>query len=240
MTSAEAKRILIAHRPGAAADAGVAAALEQVQRDPELWEWWRQQQQFHAAMEKGFGEIPVPAGLRDRIRARAKLIPLPVWRRPRVLAAAAGIVLLLGLSALLWWPAHKDGSFATFRSRMVSAVLRQYRMDIETNDMASIQKYLVGQKAPTDPAVLSGLTLAPTGAGLLSWKASSVSMVCFDGGAQGTVFLFIADASEMRDPPGQRDFTQVNKLMTVSWTERGKVYVLATHGGRETLEKYFP
>lgn len=241
MTSAQAKQILLAHRPGRdASDADVAIALDVVRRDPELQQWWRQQQQFHAAMEKRFAEIPVPAGLRDQIRARAKVVPFPWWRRPATLAAAAAVVLLLGLAALLWSPNGKEVSFETFRSRMVGLVLRQYRMDITTNDMASITNFLATHKAPADYALPPGLTkLPPSGAGVLSWKASPVSMVCFNGGAQGTVFLFVADASEMKNPPGPRQFAQVNKLMTASWTEGDKVYVLAVHGEREALTKFF-
>ena len=242
MNNAEAKKILLAHRPGRETDEGaeVRAALEETRRDPALQAWWKQQQAFHAAMEQGFAQAPVPEDLPERILARAKIIPFPRWRQPKTWAAAAAIILLLGLAALLWKPAPED-SFATFRSRMVRGVLRQYRMDIQTNDMAAIRQFLATNRAPADYVLPPSLMkLPPTGAGVMSWQGGRVSMVCLNSGAQGTLFLFIADRSAMQQTPDAgRDYTAVSQLMTVSWTEGGKVYVLAGTGERETLERYF-
>ena len=242
MNSLEAKKILLAHRPGGttAQDADVIAALRETCRDPALQEWWRQQQSFHAAMERAFAKMPVPNGLREQALARAKILPFPWWRRPKVWAAAAALVVLLGFAALLSNPAADD-SFATFRSRMTRAVLRQYRMDIETNDLARIRQFLATNNAPADFTLPRGLAqLPPVGAGVLSWQAGHASMVCLDSGAQGTLFLFVADRSAVRQPPpATREFAQVKELMTVSWTEGGKVYVLAGTGARQTLERYF-
>lgn len=243
MNNAEARSILIAHRNGREAGEGreLAEALELMRHDPALGEWWRQQQEFHGAMVRGFAQVPVPAGLREQIAARVKVIPFPWWRRPVVWAAAAALIFLLGLAGLFWKPAA-EGSFTTFRARMVRAVLRQYRMDIQTNDMAGIRQFLSTHRAPADYTLPRSLDkLPPVGAGVLSWQAGRVSMVCLDSGADGTLFLFIADRSEVRQPPGvRREFAQVNKLVTVSWTEDGKVYVLAAHGARAVVEKFFP
>ena len=191
-------------------------------------------------MKKGFAESPVPEGLRDRIHARAKIIPFPWWQQPRVWAAAA-LVLLIGLVALLWKPAMQEGTFQTFRSRMVSSVLRQYRMDIQTNDMASIRRFLATNNAPADytlPPKL--LQFPPTGAGVMSWQASRASMVCFDSGATGTAFLFVVNRADVKNAPGASpEFAQVNKLMTASWAEGEKIYLLALPGEAETLKKLF-
>jgi len=243
VNSLEAKKILSAHRPGrdGANEPDLAEALEQARRDPALQEWWKQQQKFHGAMKHGFAEIPVPDKLRDQILARSKLVPLPAWHRPTIWAAAAGIILLLGLAGFWLRPSPTNGSFATFRSRMVRAVLTQYRMDIETNDMASIRQFLATNNAPADYVISPLLAkLPPTGAGILSWQRSRVAMVCLDSQTQGTWFLFIANRSEVTHPPtAAREFAQVNKLMTVSWTQGEKVYVLAGSGGREMFERYF-
>lgn len=243
MNSIEAKKILSAHRPGRepARDAEVIAALEQTERDPALQQWWQQQQAFHVAMKHGFGQMPIPGDLRDRIRARAKIVAFPWWGRPTVWAAAAAIILFVGITALRWNPPVGNGSFATFRSRMVRAVLTQYRMDIQTNDMAAIRQFLTTNNAPANYTLPPKLMqLPPIGAGILSWQASRVSMVCLDSRVQGTLFLFITDQSEVKDPPtAARDYVQENKLMTVSWKEGSKVYVLAGQGTRETLAQYF-
>jgi anti-sigma factor RsiW len=244
VTNTEARRILIAHRPGqgnAANDAEVSAALEEVRRNPELAQWWKKQQAFHAAMAQGFVNAPVPDGLHAAIWARVRVVPFPWWRQPRIWAAAAAIAFLLGSGVFLLWPEDTAGSLATFRSRMVRTVLRQYRMDIQTNDLAAVRQFHATNGAPADYVLPPGLALLPvSGAGVLSWQGSHVSMVCLDAGAQGPLFLFVADAAEVHPPSDPQEFAPVNKLMTVSWSKTGKVYVLASPGGRETLEKYLP
>jgi hypothetical protein len=242
VTSAEAKRILIAYRPGhATPDADVLAALAEVRRNSELAQWWQQQQSFHVAMSRGFADAPVPGGGRAAIMARSRLITFPWWRQPRVWAAAAVVALLLGVGTVMLWPKEKAGSLATFRSRMVRTVLRQYRMDIQTNDMAVIRQFLATNGAPADYVLPPGLAQLPvSGAGVLSWRDARVSMICLDAGVQGLLFLFVTDGTKVDKPSNPQEFASVNKLMTVSWTKAEKVYVLASFGGRETLGKYLP
>ena len=244
MNSAEAKRILIAHRPGAEAMRGpdLVEALEQVRRDPALAEWWGRQQAFHAAIKKGFAEIPVPEALRDQISRRAKIIPFPWWRKPRTWAAAAAIVLLLGFAAIFWKSDAPEGTFQTFRSRMVRSVLRQYRMDIQTNDMASIRQFLATKNCPADYALPPKLAqLPPIGGGVMSWQASRASMVCFDSGTTGTAFLFVVNRSDVERPPAPTSTPQlerVSQLMTASWAEGERVYVLAFEDSPAALKKF--
>ena len=246
MNSIDAKRILLAHRPdGASAnDPDIAAALAQVQRDPALAQWWREQQAFHAAMKKGFGEIPVPEGLREQIRRRTKIVPFPRWRNPRTWSAAAAAVLLFGLAALFWQRGHREESFETFRSRMVRGVLRQYRMDIRTNDMPSIRQFLAAKNAPADYTVPAKLAQFPTtGGGVMSWQATRASMVCFDSGGSGTAFLFVVNRSDVKQPPPVQSpapkMEKVSELMTASWAEGEKVYVLAFEDSPSALKKFF-
>lgn len=238
MNNAEAKNILIACRPGTddlrSAEAG--AALEFVMRDPELRRWWHQQQEFQKEAKRAFGEIPVPHDLREEILSRAKVVKLPVWRRPAVLSAAAVIALLLLIMAV-WRKPSAENSFQTFRSRMVQTVLRQYRMDITTTNMAQIRQFLATNNAPADYVLPQNTAKLPAmGAGLLSWQDRRVSMVCLDSGAPGVVFLFVVDEASTRNAPHQREFAHVIELNTVSWTNGGKTYVLAGSGGKDWFE----
>ncbi len=241
MNSADAQRILIAHRAGGAGtnDPEVVAALEQARRDPVLADWWQQQTACHEALAKSFAGIPIPPGLREQIRGRSKVIAFPWWRRQHVWAAAAAVAILIGVAAFFQRPAPGD-SFATFRSRMVSSVLRQYRMDIQTNDMTVIRQFLAARNAPSDYALPAGARgLSPIGAGVLTWHASRVSMVCLDSRNQGTVFLFVVEDSLVKKAPGPvPTVAQVNKLMTASWAEGGKVYLLAFQGEASDLKKF--
>ena len=240
MNSAEAKRILVACPPGREdlSDAEIAAALQQVRRDPELQQWWERQREFHRAMQDSFRKSPVPAALRSRIAARTNIIRPAWWRRPAVWAAAAAIVFLVSLT-VLWQRSSPEASFQTFRSRMVGTVLRQYAM-VEIRDMAQIRQYLATNNAPSDYVLPSRLAELPAmGAGVLSWQGERASMVCLDSGAQGTLFLFIVDKTSVKRPPRDRpEFAQVNRLATMSWTQDGKAYVLAGHGGRDWLQQF--
>jgi hypothetical protein len=241
VNSTDAKRVLIACRPGTedVREPAVLAALELVQRDPELQRWWEQQQVFQDSVRESFRAVPVPRSLRNRVLARAKIVEVPWWRGPVAWGAAAAIAILLTFFATRA-PAPGEDSFQTFRSRMVGNVLRQYSMTVVTNDMAPIRQHLATNNAPADYVLPQNLARLPVmGAGLLSWKDRRVSMVCLDAGAQGTVFLFVVDGSSVKNPPRQREYVPVNSLNTASWTEGGKAYVLAGSGGQDWLQSFF-
>lgn len=241
MKPIEAKRILLAYRPGTADadDAQIAEALAESRRDSGLHEWAVQQAAFQQGMRRVLREIPVPPDLRERILARNKALTLHWWQRPSMFAAAAAIALLLGLGWLLLQPTN-GRSFETYRDRMVRAVLRQYTMDIVTNDMAEIRQFLRKKNAPSDYVLPPRLMKLPvSGAGVLSWRDSRATMVCLDSPNQGTLFLFVVDRDMVSGAPGiAQEFGQVSKLSTVSWSEGSRTYVLAGNGGRETLQQY--
>jgi anti-sigma factor RsiW len=238
----EAKRVLLAYRPGTADadDSQVAEALAESRRDSRLHEWAVQQAAFQQGVRTTLREIPVPPDLRERILARNKVVAPRWWQKLSVVAAAAVIALLLGLGWLLS-PPSTGRSFETYRDRMVRAVLRQYNMDIVTNDMTVIRRFLVTKNAPSDYTLPPGLLNLPvSGAGVLSWRDSRVSMVCLDAANQGTLFLFVVDRDSVAGAPGPaRVFDPVSKLMTVSWSEGGRTYVLAGNGSQETLQRYW-
>ena len=237
MNSVDAKKVLIACRPGTddMQDAAVRAALEQVERDPELRQWWEEQQRFQHGIRECFRRVPVPGSLRDRILARPKIVSLPWWRRPVTLSAAAAMALLITFFAVRSRPSAEN-SFAVFRERMIGNVLRQYTMTIHTNHMGAIRRHLDEAQAPSDYVLAGNLARLPAiGAGVLSWKDKHVSMVCFQSPQQGTLFLFVVEAASVPGSPPQRDYSVVNTMATVSWTEDGKTYVLASHGSLEGL-----
>ena len=232
MNSADAKKVLVACRPGTddMRDAAVLAALEQAGRDPALRQWWEEQQKFHAGLRECFRQVPAPHSLRDRILARRKIISVAWWRRPVALSAAAAIALLIACVAL-WPKTSQQNTFAVFRERMVGNVQRQYAMTIRTNDMKAIQQHLAATNAPADYALPPGLMRLPAlGAGVLSWQDRRVSMVCLDSQKPGVLFLFVVDAVSVKNPPKDPEYASVNSMATVSWTENGRTYVLAESG----------
>jgi len=109
MNNAEAKFILQGYRPNGAdaSDATFQAALEQVQRDPALHEWFARQQAFDGAVSAKLNDLPAPAGLREAILAGGRVTeadPSQVrwWRSPALLAAAAAIAVIFTTTLALW------------------------------------------------------------------------------------------------------------------------------------------
>lgn len=240
MTPTEAKQILLGRRAGTddVREPEVEEALAEVRRTPELREWWESQQRFHSAASQAFRGVVPPADLRDRVLARMKVVPLPWWRRPALLSAAAALAGLLIVAALLTRQPRQD-TLAIFRARMVGSVLRQYSMSITTNDMALVRQHLASRSAPADYELPPKLKQLPVqGAGVLSWHDRRVSMVCLDSQRKGTLFLFIVDARSVADAPSQPQLKPVSSLATVSWTAGGKTYVLAGTMEQRELAEY--
>lgn len=254
MTHQEAKQILSVYRPGSADadDAEFAEALALARRDAELRRWFEDHCSVNDALRTRFRQFAVPEGLKEQIisehRARNVLV---WWRQPAVLAAAAALAVLLGIAAL-WTRSNPDNgkeeSFATYRHRMVSSVLRSYTMTLETNDMDQIRAHLAERQAPTNYVLPPALERSATaGCGVLSWQDKRVSMVCFrtgkplGPGEKSDLFLFVVDRNALPDAPTTNVpvIAQVNKLVTASWSVGDKTYVLATPGDEPFIRRYF-
>ena len=167
--------------------------------------------------------------LREAILAQSRIIrPVLWWRKPAWMAAAAAIA-LLGALVMIWLqPAPKD-RFSDYRSRMVRMAMRQYRMDIATNDLKAVRQFLEKRGAPSRFVLDNGLEkLSITGGVFSRWRGNPVSMVCFDRGDKQMLFLFVLDRSAVKDaPPRAPQSAKVNKLLTTSWSEGDETYLLA-------------
>jgi hypothetical protein len=242
VNASEIKRALAAYRPGTAdvREPEIARALELAARDPEVSAWLKEQAAVHEALRELFDRMPVPDGLRDRILG---VTPFPRRGRwpgyvPRV-AAAAAVVVALGWSAH-WLGTPNSPVLADFRGRMVRAVLREYRMDIQTGSMAEVRDFLRSRQAPADYRLPPGLGELPVaGGGRLTWQSQPVSMVCFDRGEGALLFLFVLEHGAVPDPPrSQPEFVRVNRLMTASWSQDDLTYVLAGELEEASLRRY--
>jgi hypothetical protein len=229
----EAKRILELYRPGTAdaRDPEIAAALDQVRGNAELQRWFEQHCALQRTLRRKFRDLPVSARLKESILAQRTIVrPEVWWRNPVRLAAAAALVLLAGVASLWFRPRVPDG-FTDYRARMVSTALRvgTYQMSIVTNDMAPVRQFMEARGAPSDYRLTRGLgDLSLTGGDSLHWRGHPVSMVCFDRGDKQMLYLFVLPRTALKDPPpAVPELAKVNKLLTASWTEGDKVYLLA-------------
>lgn len=244
MTRDQAKRVLLAHRPGTsdAEDPEVAEALGLVRRDPELQHWMEQQQKVQAAFRETLRKVFPPNHGKDQLLQVRKVImhPEATWRRPAWISAAAAVVLLLGITWFVSRPEPVERNFAGFRDRMVRTVIREYRMDVTTNKAAVISSFFDKESMEVDLRPTQGLRDVPLfGAGMLSWKGKPVAMVCFEPSKDQLLYLFAIEKGAVEQGPG-KDFVteQVSHLKTISWSRAEKVYVLAGGMEVEELKKY--
>jgi hypothetical protein len=180
------------------------------------------------------------AGFSSPVPGDSKILrPRFAWRQPVLWALAASVVLVCTLAGLWLKPSASD-PLAQFQARMVGSALREYRMDLVTNDMRQVRQLLAKGGAPADYIVTPGLEkLQLTGGGLLRWQNHPVAMVCFDRGDNQMLFLFVLDRTALPNPPpATPKFDKVNQLMTASWTQGDKTYVLAGPEEADFARKY--
>lgn len=254
MTTNQAKQILLAYRPWTndAQDPEVAEALALCPQDAELAAWFENQRAVQAAIRARLKAMPVPEGLRQQIVSeyQARELTAGRWRRTTIATAAA---LLLVVAVVSLWQnlprqPEPEVGFATYRNRMVRAIVRTYAMamELETNDVTQVRAHLAQRKAPADYVLPRNLEQTQTvGCGALSWQGKPVTMVCFrtgkplPSGEKSDLFLFVINEQDLASLP-QLDapqFARVSTLVTASWRAGGKVYVLAGMNEADVKER---
>jgi hypothetical protein len=244
MNREQARRVLSAYRPDSpnAEDPDITAALELAGNDQELGAWLEDQLRFHRTISAELRQIPVPRGLKERILAERPRVIVPLWRRPEFLLAAACLAVGLVLTTLWFRPSRSEETFAGFRSRMITAAFRVYKMDIVTNNPVAVREFLTSRGAPSDYSLTPRLEATPVlGGAKLSWQGHPVSMVCFKLSQKQTLFMFVLNEADLRDRrrPGRvPEVTPVSGVATASWSRDGKVYFIAAPTDLSDLTRY--
>lgn len=246
MTKEQAKLILTIYRPGIddAADPEVAAALGLAESDGELAAWLAEHTALFEEVRSKLKQIEVPEGGVSRtLRGRpAKWILFPVLPRSPRLAAAAGVMLLLGLSAFWFWSNRGlPHPFQAYRSRMVRKAMQTYPMPFVTNDLVQIREYLARNGGHTNYFLSPALEKLPgDGCAVFPWHNRKVSMICFTLRQRQDLYLFIVDRSALSDPPEgtELQFTKVGTLTTTCWTAGDTTYLLAGAVDESLLRRY--
>jgi hypothetical protein len=269
----QVKAMLLACRPGTrdVEDPEVADALQATRQDTELHAWLERQAIFHESVRTELRELPVPADLKARIlrqhtaarpesaighdtesdrpdgwlaRHRSSSVIVPIWWRREVLLAAACLAFALVVTVLWFRPTGEDESFAGFRSRMVGFALREYRMDILTNNLDRVRAYLREHGTPADYVLTAGLEKTPVmGGASLSWQNHPVSMVCFNLPQNQTLYMFVMDEAYLQ---GRKALSPdavlqpAHGIMTASWSRQGKVYLIAAPVDQAVLKNKIP
>jgi hypothetical protein len=245
----EAKHILLLYRPETA-DAGdpqIAEALALAKQDPELARWLDEHCARQNALRSKFRQIAAPAGLKEQIISeRAAQEKIIFWQQNFAPAATTVMAIIIGLIILapFWFRSRADDTFAIYRSRMVSTALRGYAMDLATNSPSQIHAYLAQNHAPANFVLPMALQqVAVTGCAIEHWQGAKVSMICFHTGkssAPGDLWLFVIDRASVKNAPADASpqLSKVSQLITATWTQDGKLYLLGTEGDDQTIRRF--
>jgi hypothetical protein len=242
VNSERAKEILLLYRPAARDDLDpeMNEALRQSELDPELRIWLERHCALQDALREKLRGIQPPPGLRERLLSQQKIVRPHRWRKAPVWLPLAASVALVAGGLWLWWHPRTPDRFADYQSRMVRTVLREYRMDIMTQDLEELRKFLQAQGGVQDFALPAGLArLKLTGGGLFRWRNQPVSMACFDRGDKQMLFLFVLRKSSLKDAPPETPQTgKMNQLLTACWSRDDKTYLLAGPNEADFSSRY--
>jgi hypothetical protein len=244
MNKDEIRKILALVRLGGqdADDPLIASAKESAQRDPELAQWFEEQQEFDRKFAEAIGEIPIPAGLQTRIMsiARERIRQRSLW--PRRIGRAAAAIAVLAVLFSSWRGLFQPAvSVADFRSEMVSFIRLTPSLDLESHELKRIQTWLSRTDAPAEVSIPSGLSaLEAVGCRTLFFRGQKVTLICFRRSGTRLAHLLVLDHLALRSlrADGAPIFAQDGEWMTAAWRKKGRTYLLAAQGDRALLERY--
>lgn len=245
MDDAKARGLLSLHRAGedAPEDARWQEALRQVENDPELARWWKEERELDRIIAAKVATAVAPADLKAKLTSSPPLEFRRVrsnWSRA-IWAAAAAIVILAVLFSSWRGPFEPAVSLADYRNEMVSFIKVPPSLELESSDMSRLKKFLGQAEAPVEFSLPKSLqAYEPIGCRLLRFRGRDVTLVCFKIGGGQLAHLFVINAKAM---PGDGTvsapaFHPEDDWMTASWTEGGHIYLLAVKGDRAAAEKF--
>ena len=242
MNNQEAKFILSAYRPSGedASAAQFEAALQQVSRDPGLAQWFADQRTVDAATSEAVCSIPIPPDLRGNILAGAKISRRRFSLiRPERLAMVAAILLLAVLAGFWTHRSRLEGWQRDALAFVPTLAAGQSQFDHVANDGRALQQWLQAQNAPAADGMPAALeTLPALGCKTISSGGKPVSITCFRMHGDELVHLIVTDASDVTHaPPSQPHFAKENDWTTASWSQNGRLCMLATKAPEQELRQ---
>jgi hypothetical protein len=233
MDRREARSILSLHRANEPVnDERLAQAKELAAKDPELARWWVADQEVDDAIAAQLASVPVPADLKARVISSAKppATPQSRWRRPALLAAAA-IVVLAVLFGVWKRPFKPAASLADYRAEMVRFFSVWQPLDLETNNLTDINKFLANSGAPSGFDIPQPLRdLEPIGCTKLRFRGEDVAVICFKRGNGKVAHLFVINRKAIHGVGPSPSFANQGDWTTAAWVKGDCDYLLTVQG----------
>jgi hypothetical protein len=224
MNNEEAKFILQGYRPNGtdAGDAAFQAALEQVQRDPALREWFARQQAFDAAVSAKLGRVTTP----DRMQTSW-------WRSPVWLAAAASVAVIFATTLALWPKA------AVADTTLIAYVLNDAAHSNHHGGHGTVSlQAMLGDpgKRLSSGLPISFAALRKDGCRTVTYDGREMLEVCFNRG--GVWFhAYIGRRSDFPALAATPTFLDKDGMSLAAWADEAHVYLVASKAGRAALEQ---
>lgn len=246
------KKHLSTYRPNHsdANDPDLQEALNEVQRDPQLKQWFEAERQFDQQFSEKLKACPAPDGLRELILDAGQSVLNDSAltdsdrRTPRrflmVWALAACITLVLLISS--WLSRDRlapslEGWFTMIAEHSTADM----PPPLELGNWAQV-KYTLAQKgAPLPIKIPSKIKALPShGCTVLNYKGALVSLICIDD-QKSTHHLYIIatdDLGEVVRIP-EPTLKQLENATALTWTDSNQLYMLVIEGSEEVTPDLF-
>jgi hypothetical protein len=230
-------------------DPEVAEALRLAESDPALARWLAETRGFDTAVAAKLRAVVPPSDLRDAILAGGRVTAATgsraFWRRPALLAWAAMLVLLVGISAV-WLGSPRTGA-AAFRQDVARFLTEdwQHDFDFEEAQFPAIREWLAQQPGAIQleaPARLAGSTTY--GCKVFDWRGHRATIVCFLAKDEGEIIHVVSvdrsalPASDIPVLAEAPQFARAGEWNTALWSQGARQYVTFTTLNREGLARY--
>ena len=246
MNREEAKYLLRAYGVGGkdAHDPQFREALDLLKVDPELARWFAEEQAVDLRLARVFSAFPVPPDLKAQLLAARKIIsPVPWWKKPAWLSAAAACLVFAVTIAVVFVRQPSSGQFSDFRYYAADIAAGKFGgLELISQDLPTVRRWLHDRNAPDDFVVPAGLKGRPSlGCRVLDWNGRTISFVCFRLENGPVVHLLVVDRAAFLNIPNgfTREIAASNgRANAIAWSDDRHVYVLAsTRQSEEELKR---
>jgi hypothetical protein len=184
MNSDAAKEILSAYRSADrdGADPTFREALDQMERDGELKNWFEEQQGVDRGIRDKLASLEPPADLEAKILARIRGEKVRRFALPPVWLAAAACLVVGGIALFYSTRQGAPDRFQEFKTDALAMVSAQGGpvLDLWTSNLGETESYLKDHQAPYDEALPARLkSMETAGCRAFVWKDYPASLTCF-------------------------------------------------------------